>query len=226
MPKKLVTKDLKQPDKLQVAFLDLLKFISKNRSKAYLISSIIFIILSLAGGYYLYRLNYEKKANLIFAKIFSSQIKVTPTSNKDFNPLDIYNEVSSKYPNSQASLLAYYRVGNMFFERGDIDKAINSYNEFLKRSSEDNDIKTLTYTGLGYCYEAKKDYKNALISFEKALATKEGKNFAGMTNRNIARIYEQMNEREKALEYYKKALTNTTDTSVQLLLKRKIATLG
>lgn len=226
MPKKMEEKELKQPDKLQVAFFNVMQIMAKNRQKVYLISAVVCLILLMTGGYFLYRLDYEKKANQLFAKVFNAKMKATTASDKNFNPIDIYQEVSSKYPSSRAALFSFYRMGNYYFEHGDIDKAINSYTAFLSRSSEETDIKTLAYTGRGYCYEAKKDYKNALASFQKASATKQGKSFTGMTNRNIARIYEQMNERGKAVEYYKKALTDTTDPSIQLLLKRKIAMLG
>jgi tetratricopeptide (TPR) repeat protein len=47
-----------------------------------------------------------------------------------------------------------------------------------------------------------------------------------MNDQNIARVYEAMNDRAKALEYYQKALTKNTDPSAELLIKRKIATLS
>jgi len=226
MSKKIEEKELKEPDKLQVAFYDFMQVLNKNRQKVYIGSAIVCLILILAGGYYFYLLDYEKKANMLYDKVFNEKMKSMATGNLNTNSIDIYNQVSTKYPGSRAAELAQYRMGNYYFENGDIDKAIKAYTDYLSRSSNDNDVEALAHTGLGYCYEAKKDYKNALNSFQKALDTKEGKYFANITNRNIARIYEQMNDRAKAVEHYKKALTDTTDPSVQLLLKRKIATLS
>jgi len=48
----------------------------------------------------------------------------------------------------------------------------------------------------------------------------------GIGYRNIARIHEEMNDRGKALEYYRKALEKTKDPSASMILKRKIAQLG
>jgi tetratricopeptide (TPR) repeat protein len=47
-----------------------------------------------------------------------------------------------------------------------------------------------------------------------------------MNNQNIARAYEAMNDRVKALEYYQKALGKNTDPAFEMLIKRKIATLS
>ena len=44
--------------------------------------------------------------------------------------------------------------------------------------------------------------------------------------RNIARAYEELNNKEKALEYYKKALEKTTEPGTTIFLKRKISTLS
>ncbi|MBN1472683.1 MAG: tetratricopeptide repeat protein [Syntrophaceae bacterium] len=226
MTGKINAKELKEPDKLQTAFLDFMRLISENRQKVYLISAVLFIFLFVAGGYYLYRLDYEKKSDILFTKVFDAKMKGATPNDKDVNPIDAYAQVISKYPKSRAALLAQYRMGNIYFEQGETDKAIQAYGAFLSRSKDDNDIKTLTHTGLGYCYEIKKDYQSALTSFQKALATKEGVIFAGMTYRNIARIYEQMNDHIKAVEYYKKALTETKDPPAELLIKRKISQLS
>lgn len=226
MPKKVVEKELKQPDKLQIAFISFIQMLSRNKQKVYLISIGVCVFIFLGGGYYLYHMDYEKKATLMYDKVFNSQLQGDQAKKDDVVPLDVFKDVISKYPNSQASRFAQYRMGSIHFDKGDFDASIKAYEAFLSRSSRENEIKTLAYIGLGYSYEEKKDYQNALTSFEKAVKTKDGKNFFGMTNRNIARIYEKMNEPVKAIEYYKKALNHTTDPSMQLLLKRKIATLS
>jgi hypothetical protein len=44
--------------------------------------------------------------------------------------------------------------------------------------------------------------------------------------RNIARVYEELNNKEKALEYYRKALEKTTEPAATIFIKRKISTLS
>jgi tetratricopeptide (TPR) repeat protein len=78
---------------------------------------------------------------------------------------------------------------------------------------------------LGYCYEAKKDLKVALEYFEKAQKS-DNIGFESFGFRNIARIYEQLNDKKNALENYKKALQKTTDPSITVFIKRKISFLS
>jgi tetratricopeptide (TPR) repeat protein len=140
--------------------------------------------------------------------------------------MKLYQDVVSRYPGTKAALMAYYRMGNLYYRMNDIEASIKAYQEFLKGSPKDNEVKTLTYIGLGYCFESKKDFKNALESFENAANTKSGGNFESSNFSNIARIHVELNNREKAIEYYQKALGKTTDPAVEQLIKRKISSLG
>jgi hypothetical protein len=47
-----------------------------------------------------------------------------------------------------------------------------------------------------------------------------------MGYRNIARIYELLNDKEKALENYKIALEKNNDPGMELFIKRKISSLS
>ena len=116
--------------------------------------------------------------------------------------------------------MSYYQMGNMYYNLGDVDASINAYTEFLKEVPDGSDLKILAYNGIGYCYEKKADLPHALESFEKAANAKSGGGFEGMTYRNMARIYEEMNNKEKALEYYQKALSNTADPSMATSLEK------
>ena len=83
----------------------------------------------------------------------------------------------------------------------------------------------MALTSLGYCYEAKKDLKVALEYFEKAQKS-DNVGFESIGFRNIARIYEQLNDKKNALENYKNALQKTTDPSMTIFIKRKISSLS
>ena len=107
-----------------------------------------------------------------------------------------------KYPSSWGAQMSRYHLGNIYYSRGDLDNAIASYKDFVAAASSDNSgIKFLALTSLGNCYEAKKDLKGALNYFEEAQKT-SNIGFESMGYRNIARIYEQLNDKKKALENY------------------------
>jgi len=88
-------------------------------------------------------------------------------------------------------------LGNIYYNAGQYDSAIADYKKFISsRISDKAGIKYLALTSIGYCYEAKKDFKSALEYFEKAQKSKKS-GFESVAFSNIARIYEQMNDKKK-----------------------------
>ena len=134
--------------------------------------------------------------------------------------------MAAKYPRSQSALYASYQLANLYYNTNQIDLSLRAYDDFLGKAPRKNDLKVFAYTGQGYCYEAKKDYKKALSSFENALKLPEGKVLEGQILRDLARVYEESNDRKKSLEYYQKSLEKTTDRTMLTIIKRKIASLS
>lgn len=220
MAGKVTKKELKKPDLIHSAFQKVVNYASENKSRVYLLLVILVLILLISGGWYIFRLNYEKNAWKIYDRAYDVSMKGNLPQ-----AIKFYREVTSKYPDSRAAMIACYHLGNLYFRLHEIDLSIEAYQEFLRRAPEDNDLLTLAYAGLGYCYESRKNFKDALVSFEKAVKTDLRGSFEGINYRNIARTYEQMNNRGKALEYYRKALNKNKDPYVDLLIKRKISSL-
>jgi tetratricopeptide (TPR) repeat protein len=134
--------------------------------------------------------------------------------------------VIAKYPRSQAALQAYYQLGNLYLNLNQVDFSLQAYDDFLKRADRNNYLKFFAYSGQGYGYEAKKDYQKSLNAFENALKMPEANYLAGQVFRDMGRIYEEMKDPKKSLEYYRKSLDKTTDSTMQMILKRKIAGLS
>lgn len=227
MAKKITKKEIEKPDSFQTALNKIATYFSANKSKIYLASAVVISIIIISAGWYLYRMNYEDKAQKLYAMAHIAGMKTAFQGGKpDQNNIKMYNDVITQYPGSKAAMMSYYQMGNLNYNLGDVDASIKAYLEFLKEVPDGSDLKILAYNGIGYCYEKKADLPHALESFEKAGNSKSGVGFEGMTYRNMARIYEEMNDKEKALEYYQKALNNTADPSMELLLKRIISTIN
>ena len=227
MARKITKKEIEKPDSFQAALNKIATYSSANRSKIYLASGIVISIVIIFSGWYLYRMNYEDKAQRLYAIAHIATMKAAHQGVKpDQNNIRTYNDVITQYPGSKAAMMSYYQMGNIYYNLGDVDASIKAYTEFLKEVPDGSDLKILAYNGIGYCYEKKADLPHALESFEKAANAKSGGGFEGMTYRNMARIYEEMNDKGKALEYYQKALNNTADPSMGLLLKKIISTIN
>jgi len=224
MGKKIDKKQLDEPDKLQLFFLSARTFTEKHKIRIYAGTGIFFFILVMLGGWYLYRLNYETSAGKIYSKIIETAQKAE-SPDGDQAAIKEYKDLIIQYPQSPAAVLARYRIGNLYFNRHDIDGAILAYQDFLNESPADNDLVTLAYNALGACHEAKKDFKKSLESIENAMKTNTASSFEALNYISIARVYEAMNSPERAVEFYRKAIGKTTDPLTTLYLKRKISIL-
>lgn len=225
MRKKIDTKELNEPDKLQLFFLSARTFAEKHKTRIYAGAGVFVFILVIVGGWYLYRLNYEENARKIYSKIYETAQKAQ-SPDSDQASIKEYKDLIIQYPQSRSAVLARYRLGNLYYNRHEIDEAILAYKDFLKESPAESDLVTLAYHALGACHEAKKNFKESIESFEYAMKTNTASSFEALNYIGIARVHEAMNNPEKAVEFYRKALGKTTDPLTTLYLKRKISILG
>jgi tetratricopeptide (TPR) repeat protein len=222
---KIDKKTLEEPDKLQLFFLNIREFSEKHKSRIYAGTGIFIFIVLLAGGWYLYQQNYETSAGKIYTRILETAMKSASPA-VDPAAINGYKDIIARYPRSRVAITAYYRLGNLYFYRQEIDSAILSYRDFLLKAPADSDLVTLAYNALGSCYEIKKDFNKAVESYNMAMNSKNSSSFETLNYSGIARVYEKMNNHAKATEFYKKALEKTKDPLMTLYLKRKISLLG
>ena len=226
MSAKLSKKELKGPDIFQSSFEKITDYISENKVRFFAIATTAILTVVIAFGIYLYWSNYQTNATQIYAKAQASVIRSGVDPEAVPESMKIFQELIDKYPHSWSARMAHYHLGNIYYNLGDIDNAITSYKKFVSSTkSDDAGIKFLALTSLGYCFEAKKDFKSALNYFEEAQKS-NNTGFEAIGFRNIARIYEELNDKKKALENYQNALAKTTDPSMALFIKRKISSLS
>ncbi|PKN70685.1 MAG: hypothetical protein CVU54_04825 [Deltaproteobacteria bacterium HGW-Deltaproteobacteria-12] len=226
MAAKLSKKELERPDVFQSGMERLTDYMAENKTRVYVVGVAIGLAIIIAIGIYFYWNNYQTSAIGLYAKAHDSMIKNgdKPEAAKESIPL--FKELIDKYPRSWSAKIAWYNLGNIYYNQGDIDNAIGAYKNYISVTATDNSgIRFLAMTSLGYCYENKKDFATALNYFEQAQKTNNS-GFEAIGYRNIARIYEQMNDKKKALENYQNALQKTADPAMTILIKRKIATLN
>jgi tetratricopeptide (TPR) repeat protein len=225
MATKIDKKELNEPDKLQLFFLVCREFVEKNKIRIYTGTGIFILVLLVVSSWYLYQFNYETNAGKLYLKTFESTMK-PGTPAPEASLIKGYKDLIAQYPRSSSAVMANFRLGNLYRGRHEVDPAINAYQEFLDRVPKDGDLVTLAYSGLGSCYESKKELVKALEFYEKAMTTNTAVPFEAFNYGNIARVYESMNNSSKAAEFYRKALEKTTDPLMTLYLKRKISFLG
>ena len=227
MAAKLSKKKLKEPDILQSSIQKITDYISENTTRFYSILATSILAIVIVVGIYLYWNDYQTNATQIYAKAQSSMLRNRQnTEGISSDTMIIFKELIDKYPHSWSARMAYYHMGNIYYNSGEWDNAIDSYKKFVSSAkADDAGIKFLALTSLGYCFEEKKDFKSALDYFEEAQKS-NNTGFEAIGFRNIARIYEQLNDKKKALENYQRALEKARDPSMALFIKRKISSLS
>lgn len=226
MAAKLSKKELKSPDAFQTTFEKMGDYVSENKARVMAVGTALACAVVIAVGIYFYWNYYSSSALKLYAKVQENIMKSGDNKETANENIKIFKELIEKYPHSWSGRMAYYHLGNIYYNGGEIDKAINSYEKFVdKAGSDKTGVKFLALTSLGYSYEVKNDYKQALKYFEQAQSTYNiGFEMIGL--RNIARTYEELNNKQKALEFYKKALEKTTEPAAIVFIKRKISTLS
>jgi len=225
MTKKIEVAELKKPDQFHVLFNKLVDFYALNKRKVLLVAGAVLGVIAVVVAWSTYRYYYEKNAWDQYAKIEESMFKAS-LSEQQVDVIKKYKNLSANYPDSEASHLGAYRLANRLYNQGDYDAAISYYEKYLAHASDRNELKVLSFSGLAYCYEAKKEYQKALQALQQAEKIEAAKSLETFIYRDMGRIYEEMGKAPEALNCYKKALAQSLDPIFTIFIKRKIALLS
>lgn len=148
------------------------------------------------------KLDATKKS--IISSRMSEILKGTATKNfEDKNYVDALNyfELALKYVQNDPEI--YSGIGYIKLEKLDVPDykgAIANFQKALTLSTSSMDKKD-HLENIGLCYEKQKDYKNAIIFYEKGVALEP--NFAKSLHFKLARVYEALGNQPKVL-YHKR----------------------
>lgn len=225
MAKKLTKKELKEPDEFQTFTMKFLQYVSENRNKFYLAGVIILVAVVAVGGYAFYENRYEAKAAEQYA--VAADTAATGQGRENPQALQTYEDLVRLYPRSAVAPLAHYHLGNLLYEKGEYDRAVEEYEKFIATSEgKDGFLVALAYYGIGYCHESRKEYPKAGEAYERAAGKSGDTAFRAVMERNVGRIYEAMGDTEKAREHYEKALSRPGDPLMERYIRTILAEMG
>lgn len=122
-----------------------------------------------------------------------------------------YNEAIGSLENALARklspegrTLAYHELGNCYYEKNKMDKAITYYRKALVITADH----APSLDSLGRAYFRRQEFDTARQYFEKAVSEQPG---SDAFNRNLAGAYLMLDDRIKACEYWRRALKINPD---------------
>lgn len=121
--------------------------------------------------------------------------------------LVLLQDVAENYKRTEASKVARILLGQRYYEAGDYDTAIDTYEAFLKKARKP-ELQAMAREGLAYAHEAKEDFTQAAICYEQ-LSESSLTNVQGWACLGMARCYERLGEVRKAIDAYRTLLADS-----------------
>lgn len=223
-----VEKELGQPDQFQDFVWRAYQTILDNRMKFYAGGAAVLILVFVIAGIFAYKARYESQAADLYARAFNSYESLEYAMENRLALEDAivkYELLAEEYPRSSAARLAFYNLGNLHSALGSYERSVASFERYLGKGPRQAELRPLAWYGLGYAQEELRNYEKALEAYEKAVEYAAGSHFKAINYSNIGRVYEKMNNGDKAIFYYEKVQKNETDSLLAGLAARRLATL-
>jgi len=135
-----------------------------------------------------------------------------------------FNEIVTEYPRTSFGKLSLIYAGNIYLREGEYDEAIKSYSTFLEKAGKEELYRYFAWEGLGRAYEGKKDYGNALATYQKILEVGQGYQL-DEAHLNMGYCYEKLGKGPEALENFKAFLQGSPKSLLANVILRKVSLL-
>ncbi len=218
--KRSTQKALKQPDEFVTFWARVIEYVMEHKREFIMGAAgvLVLIILLSAGAAYFQK--QEEKAAALFAQARS---RLTPGNSVDpgtgMSIPTVLDEgeqqeaisdlvvLVADYGSTQGGQQGRLLLGQIYYDRGDVDASLEMYEDFLDEGSAAPEMVAMAWEGAAYAREAKGDYEGAATCYEKLLRMDLSyvKPWALL---GLARCYEQAGQPEKALENYRKLLVD------------------
>jgi len=133
-----------------------------------------------------------------------------------------FGQIMEKYSGRQGEKLARFTYAGICYAAGEYDKAIANYDKSLVELNDEPFLKNLILSGLGYSYQAKKDYKTSVKYFEMIEATPDN-SIKDEALFNLGELYAKIGDKDKSTDAFKKILSDHPGSMYTEIVKEKVA---
>jgi tetratricopeptide (TPR) repeat protein len=215
---------LKEPDEFLTLSARLFQFVVKHKFQMLaVLGGVILIVLAVSG----WRYRSHQRANESLAQLQKSWNRYQTLRNgQDKDPVLAFQEVRAEFEqliadsgDEPGGKMARVIFADICFDAGQADKAIALYKSALEDFKQPF-YKDQILNGLGYAYEAKKEYTTALEYFEKI---SEGSDpvLKAEALFNMGRLYAALGNTEKSQQAYQKIVTDSPQSFYAELAKER-----
>jgi len=205
---------LKEPDEFLTFSAKTIRFIQENQNRvSYVLIGIVVVVLGIFAFRYFSGVT-ARKAYALFEEglvHYVGQASQGQSTELDEMAKAKFGEVIREYGSTKAAKLTLPLYADMHYKSGSYDKAVELYRQALKAFAEEPSILAIIWNDLGYAYEGKKDYQSAVDCFQKVIAF-EGNFLKADAYFNLGRMYEALNQNQKALEAFETVASNYADS--------------
>jgi tetratricopeptide (TPR) repeat protein len=138
--------------------------------------------------------------------------------------LERFDEIITKFSGTSSGKLAVLYKGNIHFRLGEFDEAIKSYESYLEKAGKEKLYRGFAMEGLGYSYEGKRGYEQAINAYQKLIDLGESFQLAN-AHLGMGRCYEKMGKTREALEHYRSFINASPKSQMANIVLRKISNL-
>ncbi len=192
---------LKEPDEFMTLSSRLIQWATDHKQYVATTAIGILAVVIVAIGIHAYIRSANNKASALLAQSVT-QYEAAMKADKD--PVKAYqaveksfSQIVAHYSGRRMGQVAGVEFADICFKAGQYDRAISLYQSALKTFDDMPFYKNMVLNGLGYAYEEKKDYPNAIKYFDM-LNTSPDASQKDMSLFNLASIYEKMGNKEKS----------------------------
>jgi tetratricopeptide (TPR) repeat protein len=217
---------LKEPDEFISTTAKVLQFLRGHQRQMSIYGVVALAIVAAGVGGYYYMRWQEGKAQVIqqqALQIYQEAFRkaASPEGEKENyrKALEKFREAMSAYSWGNAAQVSWVYIGDCHYNLKEYDQAIAAYSRCLE-----GPFRSVALSGLGYGYEAKGDYAKAAENYQKN-AEENGNPFQGEGMLGLARCYVALDQKQKALEVYQRALAKNPKSRMADFIQWKISEL-
>jgi len=185
------------------------------------------VVLLLVGAGTLWYMTGQRAAAAAYADALAA-VRRSRTQNSPEASATAARQLEStlqQYPSGSLAATAAYELGNLRYDERQYGTARSAFGIAVARGT--GTIRTLARAGVGYSWEAEKDYAKAAEAFQSALdATGPGEFFHEQLALDLARTQELAGQRDRAIQTYRRLLKDVPKSPRGSEIRARLASLG